>query len=259
MTARQWEIFFEVHSDLPREGPGGPASTQKAYSLIRNLPLKPLILDMGCGPGAQTVELAELSSGEIHAIDNHAPFLDQLRRTAANRGLSAAIVPTLADMTQLKFKNESFDVIWAEGSIFIMGVANALKQWRPLLKPGGTIAFTEVSWIRTGVPEELNQFWQEAYPAITTIAENIQKIKELGYQLTGHFILPESDWWDGYYNPMMEKLPALLQKYKADNEALEVLEMTEKEFEMYQRYSGYYGYVFYIAERDRSPSIKSLE
>lgn len=247
------EVFFEVHDGLPREGPGGSKSTQIAYSCVRNLPQKPLILDIGCGPGAQTLRLAELSEGEIYAVDNHASFLDQLRQTAADRGLSAVIHPTLADMTRLEFKNESFDLIWAEGSIFIMGIENGLKQWRPLLKEGGTVAFTEVSWLRKDAPKELNLFWQEAYPAIGTIEENIQRIEGTGYHSTGYFILPESDWWTDYYNPITEKLPTLLEKHKADTEAVEILKLQEKEIEIYRRYSEYYGYVFYIAEKEAEP------
>ena len=55
---------------------------------------------------------------------------------------------------------------------------------------------------------------------------------------------------------MMEKLPALLQKHKVDNEALEVLQMAKHEIEMYRRYSDYYGYVFYIAERGSKPAYQ---
>ena len=204
----------------------------------------------GCGPGAQTLRLAELSKGEIYAVDNHSSLLDQLRQTVADRGLSAVIHPMLADMTALRFEDQSFDVIWAEGSIFITGVENALRQWRPLLKEHGTIAFTEVSWLRTGAPEDLSQFWQDAYPGLRTIDETIQKIDELGFCSTGYFILPESDWWDDYYNPIMEKLPKLSEKYKSDVEALKVVEMQEKEIETFRRYSDFYGYVFYIAEKE---------
>jgi ubiquinone/menaquinone biosynthesis C-methylase UbiE len=35
-------------------------------------------LDIGCGLGMQTIELAKLSKGQIDALDNHQPFLDQL-------------------------------------------------------------------------------------------------------------------------------------------------------------------------------------
>ncbi len=52
------ELFFEIHSGLPREGPGDDASTRKAFSMVPSLPASPLILDIGCGPGMQTLELS---------------------------------------------------------------------------------------------------------------------------------------------------------------------------------------------------------
>jgi ubiquinone/menaquinone biosynthesis C-methylase UbiE len=50
-------IFFEIHKDLPREGPGDNESTRKAFSMLVDLPAEPDILDIACGPGMQTIEL----------------------------------------------------------------------------------------------------------------------------------------------------------------------------------------------------------
>lgn len=69
-------IFYEVHSNLPREGPGDNKSTDRAFKALKNLPPKPRILDIGCGPGMQTIELAKLSCGQIEALDSHQPFLE---------------------------------------------------------------------------------------------------------------------------------------------------------------------------------------
>jgi len=63
------EIFFEIHKDLPREGPGDNESTQKAFSFLEDLPSNPYFLDIGCGPGMQTIQLAKLIDGKIIAID----------------------------------------------------------------------------------------------------------------------------------------------------------------------------------------------
>jgi hypothetical protein len=50
-------IFWEIHSELPREGPGDNASTGKAFAMLAELPQAPRVLDVACGPGMQTLEL----------------------------------------------------------------------------------------------------------------------------------------------------------------------------------------------------------
>lgn len=44
------DIFFEIHQDLPREGPGRDKYTRKAFQMLPAMD-KPKILDIGCGPG----------------------------------------------------------------------------------------------------------------------------------------------------------------------------------------------------------------
>jgi hypothetical protein len=54
MTEKIPKIFWEIHTSLPREGPGDNESTQKAYRILKELPENPRILDIGSGPGMQT-------------------------------------------------------------------------------------------------------------------------------------------------------------------------------------------------------------
>jgi hypothetical protein len=54
------EFFWIIHSGLTREGPGDNKSTQRAYRMLKDLPKNPCILDIGCGLGMQTVDLAKL-------------------------------------------------------------------------------------------------------------------------------------------------------------------------------------------------------
>ena len=242
-------VFFDVHSGLPREGPGSDRSTRKAFSMIPGLPRAPRILDVGCGPGAQTVCLASLSGGKVVAVDNHLPFLRGLARTIGARKLADRVFPVAADMNRLPFPPGSFDLVWAEGSIYISGLENGLSQWRPLLKKKGAIAYTEISWLREEIPEELDRFWKEAYPAIGPVSRNTEILERAGFEPLGTFVLPESDWWDEYYNNILAKIPLLKSRYRNDAEALQVLDVEEAEMNLYRKYSSYYGYVFYIGRR----------
>ena len=243
------EIFFEIHTDLPREGPGDNASTRKALALMEDLPEHPRILDLGCGPGVQTRELARVTGGMVTAVDTHQPFLDRLEAIARQEGLAPHIKTLNQSMDALDLPNAGFDVIWSEGAIYIVGFREGLADWKRLLKPGGCIAVTEISWIKSDPPQEVAAFWENAYPAMGSVKGNLETIEELGYRLLGHFTLPETCWTEEYYAPMVERVAMLRQKYADDAEKQAALDEELLEVELYEKYSAWYGYEFYVMQK----------
>lgn len=242
-------IFFELHRDIPRQGPGDNASTRKAFSLLTGLPEQPRILDVGCGPGMQTVELARISAGSIVAIDTHQPFLDELARRAGREGVAGRIVPLNKSMFELDFEPGSFDLIWSEGAIYIIGFEKGLRDWQPFLKKDGYLAVSELSWLKPNPPAEIKTYWDENYPGMKTLEENLALLRGAGYREIGHFVLPESSWWDDYYTPLEKRIVILSEKYKDDEEAMTLLRESQRESDLYREYSDWYGYVFFTMQK----------
>jgi ubiquinone/menaquinone biosynthesis C-methylase UbiE len=242
------KIFFEVHARLPREGPGDNESTTKAYRMLRDLPENPRVLDVGCGPGMQTIELAKLSKGKIDALDYFPRFLEQLRKKAEQERVAQNINTVICDMFKLNYENHTFNLVWSEGSIYIIGFERGLREWKKLLAPKGYIVASHIAWLKPNPPQELRTYWQENYKEISTIQTNLETARKTGYQIVGYFALPEKSWWENYYKPIEEKLPTLRSKYQDDEEALAFLKSEELEINMFRKYSNYYGYVFYVMQ-----------
>ena len=244
-------MFFDIHQGLPREGPGDTASTLRAYRAVGGVPAGGRILDVGCGPGAPTIDLANASAASIMAVDNHRPYLDRLRERARAAGASDRIQTLQASMFSLPFRPASFDLIWSEGAIYILGFARGLEEWRALLRPGGHVAVTDLSWLTPEIPSEPLSFWSRNYPAIRHVAENIDIAARKGFEPIDLFTLPESAWWDEYYAPMEARLSVLRSQYRGDAKALAVIESTAEQINLYRRFSGCYGYVFYVLRKPK--------
>lgn len=247
------DIFFKIHNDLPREGPGDSESTRKAFSFINNLPPQPTILDIACGPGMQTLDLARLTGGRILALDNQLPFLKALIDTTKTDEVEPGVSVLQASMFDLPFENNAFDVIWSEGAIYIIGFEKGLKSWKSKLKPGGFLAVTEISWLKPKPPSEIFSYWTNNYPGIRSIPENLQTIQESGYSLLSNFTLPANSWWTHYYTPIETRLHGLKADYSGDSHALKALDEARLEIDMYQHYSEWYGYVFYVMQEQITP------
>lgn len=88
--------------------------------------------------------LAALSNGHITATDNSQSALNKLAKKVLEKHLGERVATQNVGMTELGFDSESFDLIWSEVSIYVMGVENALVQWKPLLKERGMLVFSDL-------------------------------------------------------------------------------------------------------------------
>ena len=249
-----YEIF---DASLPRLAPGDPLVTRQAIHLLLSEQAKPgsaipepqiKILDLGCGNGAQTMELAKQTDCTILAVDNHQPFLDELRQRAVLDKVDEKIEPRLSDMHNLHLEEGSFDLIWSEGALYVMGVTDGLNMCHRLLVPDGLLGMTELVWLKPDPPKPCQQFFADEYPAMEDIATNLNMMEACGYEIVHHFTLPESAWWN-YYRPLETRLRSLREKYAADPERLAVIEAVQTEVDIYRTYSDCYGYEFFLLKQ----------
>jgi ubiquinone/menaquinone biosynthesis C-methylase UbiE len=244
------EYLYELCEALPRSGPGDNEHTRRAFSSISEHIKHPFILDIGCGQGIQTIELAKISNGKIIALDNHQPFLDILMDRAKNEGVEEKITPKKMSMLDMNFEEESFDIIWSEGALYFMGFQNGLKRCHQLLKHKGFLAVTELVYTALNPPSEVVEYFEEEYPDIKNVEGKIEIIKKEGFKLISNFTLPESAWLNNYYLPMEKELPRLNKKYEGNNIALSIFEGFRKEIDFYKEYSIFFGYEFFIMEKN---------
>ena len=240
--------LLRIHEDLLQEGYYREKYTARAFRMIPGME-NPSILDVGCGAGVPTLELARLSNGEVTGIDTCQPYLDILSRKVCEQGLSKKIKVMNLSMFNMPFPEESFDIIWSEGSIFNIGFDRGLKEWRRFIKSRGFLVVEEMVWLRPEPPQEIRDYFTEMYPGIRTVEENLEHIPSSLYDIIGHFSLSDGSWWVAFYDALEQRLRKLRKKYRNNAQAVEILEREQIDVDMYKKYKRWYGSAYFILQK----------
>jgi ubiquinone/menaquinone biosynthesis C-methylase UbiE len=245
-----FSLLVDFYVNAPHQGPGSEATTRKALAFTALAHKKDLqIADIGCGTGSSALLLAKALNGQVTAVDIFPEFLQTLEVRAKSQPLKATLRTLAGDMNALPFAAESLDLIWAEGSVYNIGFAEGVKKWSAFLKPQGYLAVSEIIWTTPERPEELEQYWAQAYAEMGNAADKINALEAAGYAVKGYFPLPSSDW-EAYHQPLEAGFEAFLarnpEKQKA---AAQIIEETKYEIALFRKYPEHCTYGFFVAQK----------
>jgi SAM-dependent methyltransferase len=105
------------------------------------------LLDVGCGPGTITLDLAGIvAPGQVVGIEPVEGPLEAAREEAARRGDSVTRFE-LADVFALPYGDDSFDVVHAHQVLqHLTDPARALREMARVCRPGGWVAARDADY-----------------------------------------------------------------------------------------------------------------
>ena len=251
--------YTVVFDHLVHLGPGDSTTTRNVAERLRpDLPSVSRAGDFGCGVGASTLVLAQcFPEARVLAVDSHAPFIARLETAASAQGLDERISAVAGDMAYppaLDGVIGEFDLIWSESAIYSVGRANALACWRPMLKPGGWLVFSEIVWQCDPAErsDKASAFWAKEYPDITTTARVVDELTAAGFNSLDP-VLSDRKAWSNYYEPLRNRLRRLAMHGEHPQALIDVITEFEREIDVYDSAGDNVALYFFLARRDYIP------
>jgi SAM-dependent methyltransferase len=237
MTPEHWDAFFQIHSDLPREGPGEDADVAWATQVAK-VGQSARIADLGCGPGGDIAALRRAApQGSVWACDTHERFVQQAKARYAH---DTDVTVAVADMSA---PFGMFDFIWCAGAAYFLGIDAALSTWRKHLSPGGAIAFSEPCYFTDTPSDAARAFWDGEGVPLSTQAGILGQIARAGYQTLAIRNLSDQAW-ENYYTPLEAHISDL--RSEASPLLVEVIKDTQDEMNAWRACKDETGYLLCV-------------
>lgn len=158
------------------------------------------VLDIGCGPGSITVDIARrVAPGRVVGIDSARPVLDEARELARTTpGVDVGF--DVGDVYALDIGDDTFDVVHAHQVLqHLADPVAALREMRRVCRPGGVVAARDVDYASAVSAPEVTADWLAVYD---TMARRGGGEPNAGRMLLGwarraglHYVESGADCW----------------------------------------------------------------
>src|SRR5665648_337353 len=130
------DVYTHGHHESVLRSHSWRTAANSAAHLLPHLREGQRLLDVGCGPGTITVDLAaHVAPGQVIGVDTSAEVLERARRHAAELG--APVSFQVGDVYALDFPDASFDVVHAHQVLeHLADPVAALREIRRVIRPG---------------------------------------------------------------------------------------------------------------------------
>ena len=121
---------------------------QRSYSLMQIQPGHK-VLDLGCGPGTDTIPLAPLvgANGQVTGADYNEAMIAEAEQRAVQAGVNTWVRHQRVDAISLPFATDYFDSCRSERLFqHLLNPALALSEMNRVTKPGGWVVVLDTDW-----------------------------------------------------------------------------------------------------------------
>jgi arsenite methyltransferase len=127
------------------------------------------VLNVGCGIGVGSTHIAKKYNCRVVGVDISEQMIEWSRRRAREERVEAKVEFRTADVLDLPFEADRFDVVFAESVlIFVKDKARAIRECVRVTKPGGYVGLNEGLWIEQPSPELVARVKDAIGPFIPT-------------------------------------------------------------------------------------------
>jgi 2-polyprenyl-3-methyl-5-hydroxy-6-metoxy-1,4-benzoquinol methylase len=207
------------------------------------------VLDLGCGYGAGSCNLALEFRCKVTAIDLSSENIEFARSLAVERSVSHLITFASGNILEADFSAEPFDLVLAEGGVLSFvsrekGLFCA-NQW---LSPRGWFAFSDLVVLTDKVPDEVKRTFEDEKYHYESEASYRAMIAAAGFDIQFLCLVPQSGW-DNYYAHLARRLEDD-KGFFADKR---IKLAFHREIDVFYRLESfrYVGYLFCIARKVR--------
>ncbi|HEY0118397.1 MAG TPA: methyltransferase domain-containing protein [Cellulomonas sp.] len=218
-TTGRAEVYLHGHHESVLRSHRWRTAANSAAYLLPHLRPGMSLLDVGCGPGTLSVDLAKaVAPGQVVGLDAAGGVLDEARAHAVEHGVDNVRFE-VGDAYTLPFPASSFDVVHAHQLLqHLVDPVAALGEMRRVARPGGLVAVRDsdygaMAWYpQSPGLEEWRALYREVAAALGAQADAGRRlsswVRAAGFQESGIaagagtwcYTTPEDRaWWSGLW------------------------------------------------------------